>query len=184
MHSTTKYLGGHSDVVGGIVVARESGDWLTGLRDYQATAGSVPSPFDCWMVMRSLPTLAYRVRAQAANALAVAGYLNSHRRVEKVFYPGLVNHPGHAVAARQMHDGYGGVLSVLVSGGAEAAMAVAARVQLFTRATSLGGVESLIEHRASMEGPHTRTPSNLLRLSIGLEHASDLVGDLDQALGG
>jgi cystathionine gamma-synthase len=184
MHSTTKYLGGHSDVLGGIVVARESGETSSGLRDYQGTAGGVPSPFDCWMVMRSLPTLPYRVRAQAANALAVAGFLLSHRRVEQVFYPGLESHPGHAIAARQMQDGFGGVLSIQVSGGAEAAMAVAARVQLFTRATSLGGVESLIEHRASMEGPLTRTPQNLLRLSIGLEHPSDLIADLDQALRG
>jgi cystathionine gamma-synthase len=184
MHSTTKYLGGHSDVLGGIVVAREPGETSSGLRDYQSTAGGVPSPFDCWLVMRSLPTLPYRVRAQAANALAVAEFLRSHGRVERVFYPGLAGHPGHAIAARQMQEGFGGVLSIQVSGGAEAAMAVAARVQLFTRATSLGGVESLIEHRASMEGPHTLTPQNLLRLSIGLEHPSDLIADLDQALRG
>jgi cystathionine gamma-synthase len=183
MHSTTKYLGGHSDVLGGIVVLREGLEAANGIRDYQGTAGSVPSPFDCWLLMRSLPTLPYRVRAQAANALAVAGFLKAHRRVERVYYPGLVDHPGHAIAARQMQDGFGGMMSVQVRGGVEDAMAVAARVKLFTRATSLGGVESLIEHRASMEGPHTRTPQNLLRLSIGLEHASDLIEDLDQALG-
>jgi cystathionine gamma-synthase len=133
--------------------------------------------------MRSLPTLPYRVRAQAANALAVAGFLDADRRVERVYYPGLVNHPGHAIAARQMHEGFGGVLSVQVPGSADEALAVAARARLFTRATSLGGVESLIEHRASMEGPLSRTPPNLLRLSIGLEHPSDLIADLDQALG-
>ena len=183
MHSTTKYLGGHSDVIGGIVVAREGLDVTAGIREYQGTAGGVPSPFECWLLLRSLPTLPYRVRAQAANALAVAGFLASHRRVEKVFYPGLIDHPGHAVAARQMRDGFGGMMSVQVPGGAQEALAVAAGVKVFTRATSLGGVESLIEHRASMEGPQTRTPANLLRLSIGLEHAEDLIADLDRALG-
>ena len=183
MHSTTKYLGGHSDVLGGIVVVRDNDETLAGIRDYQGTAGGVPSPFDCWLLMRSLPTLPYRVRVQAANALAVARFLAADRRVAKVHYPGLVDHPGHAIAARQMHEGFGGVLSVQVPGGAPDALAVAARVRLFTRATSLGGVESLIEHRASMEGPLSRTPPNLLRLSVGLEHPSDLIADLDQALG-
>jgi cystathionine gamma-synthase len=183
MHSTTKYLGGHSDVLGGIVVVRDAGATLTGIRDYQGTAGGVPSPFDCWLLMRSLPTLPYRVRAQAASALAIAGFLDADRRVEKVYYPGLVNHPGHPVAARQMHEGFGGVLSLQVPGGADEALGVAARTRLFTRATSLGGVESLVEHRASMEGPQSRTPPNLLRLSIGLEHSTDLIADLDQALG-
>jgi cystathionine gamma-synthase len=183
MHSTTKYLGGHSDVIGGIVVARAGLEALPAIRDYQGTAGGVPSPFECWLLLRSLPTLPYRVRAQSANALAVAGFLHSHRRVEQVFYPGLASHPGHAIAARQMHDGFGGMMSIQVPGGAEQALAVAARARIFTRATSLGGVESLIEHRASMEGPHSKTPANLLRLSIGLEHAADLIEDLDQALG-
>ncbi len=183
MHSTTKYLGGHSDVLGGIVVARHDGPVLAGLREYQGTAGGVPSPFECWLLLRSLPTLPWRVRAQSANALAVAQFLAADRRVERVYYPGLVQHPGHAIAARQMHDGYGGMLSLQVPGGAGEALAVAARVRLFTRATSLGGVESLIEHRASMEGPHSRTPPNLLRVSVGLENAADLVEDLDQALG-
>jgi len=184
MHSTTKFLGGHGDVLGGIVVVRDSGPSLEGIRDYQGTAGSVPSPFDCWLLLRSLATLPYRVRAQAANALALAGFLHSDRRVEKVFYPGLADHPGHAIAASQMRGGYGGVVSFQVPGGAPQALAVAARARLFTRATSLGGVESLIEHRASMEGPHSRTPQNLLRLSVGLENASDLLEDLDRALGG
>ncbi|HVN42993.1 MAG TPA: PLP-dependent transferase [Steroidobacteraceae bacterium] len=183
MHSTTKFLGGHSDVLGGVVVAREAGDLLEGLRDYQATAGAVPSPFDCWLVMRSLATLPYRVRAQAATALAIAGFLHADRRVERVYYPGLADHTGHAIAASQMRGGFGGVVSFQVRGSAEQAMAVAARVRLFTRATSLGGVESLIEHRASMEGPHSQTPQNLLRLSIGLENVSDLLEDLSQALG-
>ena len=183
MHSTTKYLGGHSDLLGGIVVAREDGAPLERLRDFQGTGGGVPSPFDCWLLLRSLPTLPLRVRQQAASALAVARFLAADRRVERVHYPGLENHPGHALADRQMLGGYGAVVSVQVPGDAGRALAVAARTKLFTRATSLGGVESLIEHRASVEGPLSHTPPNLLRMSIGLEHEADLVADLDQALG-
>jgi cystathionine gamma-synthase len=184
MHSTTKYLGGHSDVLGGIVVARVAGSPLERLREFQAAGGGVPSPFDCWLLLRSLPTLPLRVRQQAANALAVARFLASDRRVERVHYPGLEDHPGHALAGRQMRGGYGAVVSFQVPGDARQALAVAARVQLFTRATSLGGVESLIEHRASMEGPLSQTPTNLLRMSIGLENEADLIADLDQALDG
>ena len=184
MHSTTKYLGGHSDVLGGALVVRESGEVRDRLRDFQSTAGGVPSPFDCWLVLRSLATLPLRVRAQAASAAAVAGFLAADRRVERVYYPGLATHPGHALASRQMHEGFGAVLSFQVPGGAAAAMRVAARTKIFTRATSLGGVESLIEHRASMEGARSLTPQNLLRTSIGLEAASDLIADLDEALGG
>ena len=184
MHSSTKYLGGHSDVLGGlVVVGHRDKATLSALRDYQGTAGGVPSPFDCWLVLRSLPTLAMRVRQQSASALAIAQFLQAdRRRVATVHYAGLPSHAGHEVARRQMHGGFGGVLSFEVPGGREQAMAVAARVELFTRATSLGGVESLIEHRASMEGPHTTTPPGLLRLSIGLEHPDDLVADLDRAL--
>jgi cystathionine gamma-synthase len=144
----------------------------------------VPSPFDCWLLLRSLPTLPLRVRAQSIGALAVARFLETHPRVERVLYPGLESHPGHALAVRQMRDGFGAVVSVQVPGGAAEALAVAARAQLFTRATSLGGVESLIEHRASMEGPLTQTPANLLRLAVGLEHPDDLLADLDHSLGG
>jgi len=183
MHSTTKYLGGHSDVLGGIVVTRAAGALLERLRDFQGTGGGVPSPFDCWLLLRSLPTLPLRVRQQAANALAVARFLAADQRVERVHYPGLENHPGHALAGRQMLGGYGAVVSLQVPGEAPQALAVAARTKLFTRATSLGGVESLIEHRASVEGPLSRTPPNLLRMSIGLEHEADLIADLDQALG-
>jgi cystathionine gamma-synthase len=183
MHSTTKYLGGHSDVLGGILVTREDGPELAALRDYQGTAGGVPAPFDCWLVLRSLATLPLRVRAQAASALQVAQFLRDHPRVERVHYAGLPDHPGHAIAAQQMHGGFGGVLSFEVAGGREHAMAVAAGTELFTRATSLGGVESLIEHRQSVEGPHSQTPAGLLRASIGLEHVDDLVADLKQALG-
>ena len=183
MHSTTKYLGGHSDVLGGIVVVRAASAELEGLRHFQGAGGGVPSPFDCWLLLRSLPTLPLRVRQQSANALAVARFLEADRRVAVVNYPGLERHPGHALAARQMRDGYGAVVSFQVPGGATEALAVAGRAQLFTRATSLGGVESLIEHRASMEGPLSQTPPNLIRMSVGLENVSDLVADLDQALG-
>jgi cystathionine gamma-synthase len=183
MHSTTKYLGGHSDVLGGALIVRENGAVRDRLRDFQGTGGGVPSPFDCWLVLRSLATLPLRVRAQAASAAAIAGFLDSDSRVERVYYPGLVTHPGHALASRQMHDGFGAVVSFQVPGSAAEAMRVAARTRIFTRATSLGGVESLIEHRASMEGPQSRTPQNLLRTSIGLEATSDLIADLDQALG-
>jgi cystathionine gamma-synthase len=184
MHSSTKYLGGHSDVLGGIVVVRDAGPVLTRLRELQSTGGGVPSPFDCWLLLRSLATLPLRVRAQSANAAAVAGFLAADPRVERVHYPGLECHPGHALAARQMHGGFGAVVSVQVPGGASEALAVVSRVRLFTRATSLGGVESLIEHRASMEGPSSQTPPNLIRMSVGLEHPADLVADLDQALAG
>jgi len=184
MHSSTKFLGGHSDVVGGIVVLREEGPLQGRLREFQGAGGGVPSPFDCWLLLRSLPTLPLRVRAQSACALVVARFLANDRRVERVHYPGLEGHPGHALAASQMADGFGAVVSFEVPGGAREALATAARVRLFTRATSLGGVESLIEHRASIEGPHTLTPQGLLRLSIGLEDPADLVGDLDAALSG
>ncbi len=181
MHSSTKYFGGHSDVMGGAVVARERSAIADRIRRYQGVAGAVPSPFDCWLIRRSLATLPLRMRAQCANALEVAEYLRRHPRVECVFYPGLADDPGHALAARQMR-GYGAIVSACVRGDAAKALAVAARTRLFIRATSLGGVESLIEHRASVEGPDTLTPANLLRLSIGIESAQDLIADLEQAL--
>jgi cystathionine gamma-synthase len=182
VHATTKYLGGHSDVLGGAVVARERGPLLERLRLLQTTGGAVPSPFDCWLVLRGIRTLPYRVRAQSEHALAIAAFLEAHPRVERVHYPGLASHPAHALARRQMAM-FGGMLSVQVRGGAEAAMAVAAKLRVFTRATSFGGTESLVEHRASIEGPGTTTPANLLRVSVGLEHPDDLIEDLGQALG-
>ncbi len=181
MHSTTKYLGGHGDVLGGAVVAAADDDFFARVRTMQRTGGAVASPFDCWLVLRGAATLPWRMRAHCANARRVAEYLAAHPKVERVHYPGLSSHPRHAVARAQMRD-FGGMLSVQVRGGREDAMRVAARVRVFTRATSLGGVESLIEHRASVEGPATRTPENLLRISIGLENADDLVEDLAQAL--
>jgi cystathionine gamma-synthase len=182
MHSSTKYFGGHSDLTGGAVVTRDRGGLSDKLRDYQGTVGSVPSPFDCWLLRRSITTLSCRVRAQTHNASRIAGFLQSHKNVEQVFYPGLDTHPGHAVAQRQMKGGFGAMLSFCVRGGRDEAFAVAARTEIFIRATSLGGVESLIEHRASVEGPHTVTPQNLLRVSVGLENAEDLIADLQQAL--
>ena len=182
MHSTTKYLGGHSDLLGGAIVTREEGDYFARILTNQTIGGAVPSPFDCWLLLRSIRTLPYRMRAHCEGALRVAEYLADHPKVAEVFYPGLPTHPGHEIAARQMLA-YGGMLSIRVEGGMEAAMAVAARVRLFTRATSLGGVESLIEHRASVEGPTSKTPQNLLRVSVGLEHPDDLIADLAQALG-
>ena len=181
VHSTTKYLGGHSDVMGGVVVARTEDDFIRKVRNVQATYGAVPSPFDCWLVVRGIRTLPVRMRAHSENALEVAQFLSGHPLVQAVHYPGLAENCGGEAARRQM-SAFGGMLSFQVKGGREQAMAVAAKVKLFTRATSLGGTESLIEHRASVEGPETATPDNLLRVSVGLENAGDLIEDLDQAL--
>ena len=181
MHSTTKYLGGHSDVLGGALVCREMDAFTERLRFLQSTMGAVPSSFDCWLLLRGATTLHLRVKAACANASVIARHLAAHPKVEKVYYPGLESHPGHALAARQM-SAFGAVLSFTLRGGEPAALDTVAKVKLFTRATSLGGVESLIEHRASVEGPETKTPRNLLRVSVGVEHAADLTADLDQAL--
>jgi cystathionine gamma-synthase len=181
-HSTTKYLSGHSDVVGGVLVTRHPNYLFERCRRSQNIGGAVPSPFDCWLTLRGVETLPYRIKAHSENALLIAACLERHAKVEAVHYPGLPEHPGHAIAARQM-SGFGGMLSFQVRGDAQAAMAVAARCRLFIRATSLGGPHSFIEHRASIEGPLTRTPPNLLRVSIGLEHPDDLIADLTQALG-
>jgi cystathionine gamma-synthase len=181
MHASTKYLGGHSDVMGGVLVAREADDRFARLRMIQQTAGAIAAPFDSWLVLRGLKTLAWRMRAHTQNAHAVTAFLAAHDRVEAVHYPGLARHPGYDVACRQMPLA-GGMASFQVRGGRTEALAVAARLQVFTRATSLGGAESLVEHRASVEGPATRSPENLLRISVGLEHADDLVEDLAQAL--
>jgi len=182
MHSTTKYLGGHCDVIGGALISREEGDMFQRIRLIQTSGGAVPSPFDCWLIQRGVSTLAWRVLAQSQQAFQVAEFLNQHPKVSAVHYPGLKSHPGHEVAKRQMKY-FGGMLSFQVKGGRNEAIAVAGRVKIFTRATSLGGVESLIEHRASVEHPETRTPDDLLRVSIGLEHVDDLIEDLNQALG-
>ena len=182
-HSTTKYLSGHSDVVGGALITRHDNYLFERARKSQRYGGSVPSPFDCWLTMRGISTLPWRVRGHSENAMSVARFLLDHPGVERVLYPGLPGHPGHDIAARQMQGGFGGMMSFQVRGGREEAMAVAAKVRVFTRATSLGGPHSLIEHRASVEGPQSKTPQNLLRLSIGLEHSDDLIADLSAAIG-
>jgi len=182
VHSTTKYLGGHSDLTGGVIVVKEENELLEKMRRTQEIGGAVPSGFDCWLLLRGIRTLPYRMRGHCTNAMQVAQYLADHPAVHTVHYPGLESHPGHEIAKRQMHD-FGGMLSVQVVGGAERAAAVASGTKIFARATSLGGVESLIEHRAPVEGEGTQTPLDLLRISVGLEHPDDLIGDLAQALG-
>jgi cystathionine gamma-synthase len=180
-HSTTKYIGGHSDVVGGALITRNENYLFERARKSQRYGGSVPSPFDCWLTLRGVDTLPWRVRAQSASAMQVAEFLTAHEAVEKVHYPGLPEHPGHKIAHRQM-CAFGGMMSFQVRGGREEAMGAVARCKLFIRATSLGGAHSLIEHRASIEGPNSKTPQNLIRVSIGLEHPDDLIEDLAQAL--
>ncbi len=184
MHSTTKYISGHTDVLGGALIFARNDEVTARAQMVQTLGGAVPSPFDCWLMMRGIRTLALRVRQQVASAQRVAEFLADHPAIERVNYPGLDSHAGHAIAARQLTNGFGGMLSFHVRGGADDAMAIAARLQLFTRATSLGGIESLIEHRASIEGPTSTTPQNLLRVSIGIEHVDDLIDDLRQAIHG
>jgi cystathionine gamma-synthase len=181
MHSTTKYLGGHSDVIGGALATKENNDFWKKIKNVQVLSGAVPAPFDCYMTVRGIKTLPYRMRAHNDNAVQLANFLNSHELIEKVYYPGLKNHPGHEIAKKQM-IAFGGMLSFLVKGGSEEARKVVNSVKVFTQATSLGGVESLIEHRASVEGPDTKTPQNLIRVSVGLENIDDLIEDLYQAL--
>lgn len=182
VHSMTKYLGGHSDVMGGMVVAKQENDLFRNVRKLQKIGGAIPSPFESWLTLRGIDTLPYRMRAHSENALKVAQFLSGHPGIEKVLYPGLADDAGHDVASQQMSH-FGGMMSVLVRGGRDAAMNVAAKVKVFTRATSFGGPHSLIEHRASIEEPGTKTPDNLLRMAIGLENADDLIEDLAQALG-
>jgi cystathionine gamma-synthase len=181
LHSTTKYLGGHSDVQGGSVTFAREDAFFERVERTRTLTGGVASPFNSWLILRGIRTLSVRMRVHSANAAAVAAFLDRHPRVEAVYYPGLPAHPRHEVASRQMSS-FGGMLSFLVRGGRDEALAVAARARLFIRATSLGGVESLIEHRASSEGHASQTPQNLLRLSVGLEHEDDLIADLAQAL--
>jgi cystathionine gamma-synthase len=185
VHSTTKYRGGHSDVVGGAVVVDEPalGERI---RFVQNATGAVPAPFDCWLVLRGVKTLPVRMDRHCANAAAITELLTSHPAVQEVRYPGLREHPGHAVAARQM-SGFGGMVSFRVKGGPAAAVKVCEGTRLFTLAESLGGVESLIEHpgrmtHASVAGTDLEVPADLIRLSVGIETAEDLLADLDRAL--
>lgn len=181
MHSTTKYIGGHSDVLGGALITAKKDELWEKIRNIQQVGGAVSAPFDCFLLLRSIKTLPYRMRGHSANGMALSKFLENHPNVDTVFYPGLASHPQHEVAKKQMSD-FGGMLSIQVKGGAEEARKVVNKVKIFAQATSLGGVESLIEHRYSIEGPETKTPKNLIRISVGLEHIDDLIADMDQAL--
>jgi cystathionine gamma-synthase len=183
LHSTTKYLGGHGDVQGGALVFRKRDDMAERSQHHRHILGPVASPFASWVVLRGLRTLACRVERQSQNALAIARALEGNRGLRSVHYPGLPSNPGHEIAKRQM-TGFGAMMSLRVNGGKEGALRVAGRVRLFRNATSLGSVESLLEHRVSVESPDTTTPDDLLRLSIGLEHPDDLIEDLREAIGG
>lgn len=182
MHSVTKYLSGHVDVLGGALIFREKGALYDRVHHIQHLGGAVPSPFECWLTLRGLQTFPCRVRTQCQSAQRIAEFLSGQKAMEAVHYPGLPGHAGHKIAAAQMTGGFGGMLSIQVKGGQPEAFQLAAGLKLFIRATSLGGTHSLIEHRASIEGPATRSPQNLLRISIGLEHPDDLIEDLRQAI--
>jgi cystathionine gamma-synthase len=182
VHSATKYLNGHSDVLAGAVVTARRDPLWERIRSWRRNAGAVPGPFEAWLLQRGMRTLFVRVRHASDSALQLAHHFEGHPALLAVLYPGLPSHPGHDVAVRQMIGGFGGMLSIRVHGGEERARAVAAAARVFKRATSLGGVESLIEHRASSEGPSSPVPADLLRLSIGLEAPRDLISDLEAAL--
>ncbi|MFN0082164.1 MAG: trans-sulfuration enzyme family protein [Ferruginibacter sp.] len=182
MHSSTKFFSGHSDILGGVVCTNHTNETANNIREYQATAGAVPSPFDCWLLNRSLATFPLRLAAQCSNAAIIAAFLQSHSGIEKVFYPGLASHPNHDIAKQQMTNGFGSIISVLVKGGLQEALNVAGKLKIFKHATSLGGVESLVEHRKTAEGKHPISPENLLRISVGIENVNDLVDDLENAL--
>ena len=185
MHAATKYLNGHSDLIAGVLVTRqgsvESDDWQR-VRKVRAQLGGTLGSFESWLLLRGMRTLHLRVRAACASAQQIAEHFHGHRHVAEVLYPGLPSCHGHAIAKAQMTGGFGGMLSIRARGGEAAAIAVAAKTQLWKRATSLGGTESLIEHRASVEGAGTPAPPDLLRLSVGIEFTADLIADLEQAL--
>lgn len=181
IHSTTKYLSGHSDILGGMVISKIDDKLFQRIRFIQRMAGAVPSPFDCWLLHRSIRTLPYRMRGHCENAGKIARFLESHPRIERVCYPGLESNKGYYVAREQMSD-FGGMLSFFIDGDANTALKIVASSKLIRRATSLGGVESTWEHRQSSEGAGSPTAPNLIRLSVGLEHPDDLMADLSQSL--
>jgi cystathionine gamma-synthase len=183
-HSATKYLNGHSDVLAGVLVTGERTDRWKQVASLRTEMGSPLPPFECWLLLRGLRTLFVRYRQASANAQAIASHFERHAKVERVLYPGLASHAGHAIARRQMRDGFGGMLSLLVKGNLTEARAVCTRLKVIVPATSLGGVESLAEHRKTAEGPASPVPDNLIRISAGIEAASDLIADLEQALAG
>lgn len=182
MHAATKYLNGHSDLVAGVLVTREDDAFWQRIKSVRAYIGGTLGSFEAWLLTRGLRTLHLRVQRACESAQRIAEHFDQHPRIEAVLYPGLPNDPGHAVAVRQMRGGFGGMLSIRVKGGEAAAIATAANVKLWKRATSLGGTESLVEHRASVEGAGTPAPADLLRLSVGIEDCADLIEDLEQAL--
>lgn len=182
MHSATKYLNGHSDVIAGALATKTEDEFWTRIRRTRATLGQILGPLEAYLLIRGMRTLDLRVRAACVSAMDLAQRFSNHAAIAEVLYPGLPTHPGHDIARRQMQGGFGGMLSIRVRGGEAAAIKAASGVQLWKRATSLGGVESLIEHRASIEGPGTPCPPDLLRLSAGIEDVEDLYRDLDQAL--
>ena len=184
MHSATTYLNGHGDVLGGVLVTARDDEFWQRIHYLRYQNGGMLGPFEAWLLLRGMRTLYLRVARASESALAIARRFDGHPSVRAVLYPGLPGHPGHAVAARQMQGGFGGVLSLCVNGGAAAALGVARRTELFVSATSLGGVESLIEHRATVEGADSPVPDDLLRLSVGIEDVADLIGDLERALAG
>ena len=182
MHSATKYLNGHSDVIAGaLATAHDNALWQR-IRYVRGSGGAVLGPTEAWLLLRGMRTLHLRLAAACGSAQAIAGRLHKHAKVSQVLYPGLVSHPGHEVAAKQMRGGFGAMMSLRLKGGEEAARAFCAGLHVFKRATSLGSVESLAEHRASVEGVGTLCPADLVRLSIGVEHIDDLIGDIEQAL--
>jgi len=181
-HSATKYLNGHSDVIAGVLVTRAADDHWAEVRRLRTLMGGILGPFEAWLLLRGMRTLYLRVERASANALKLAKHFDGHAKLDAVLYPGLESHPGHAIASKQMNGGFGGMLSIQVKGGAQAAKRVARATRLFMPATSLGGVESLIEHRATVEGPESAVPENLLRVSVGIEDADDLIADLEAAL--
>jgi len=182
VHSATKFLNGHSDVLAGVLVTAAGTDFWQRICDHRFLSGPMLGAFEAYLLTRGLRTLYLRVERQCASAMKIAKHFADHPKIEGVLYPGLPTHPNHDVAARQMQGGFGGMLSLLVAGGADGALDLVKAVRLFKRATSLGGVESLIEHRATVEGGETATPENLLRLSIGIEDVGDLIEDLETAL--
>jgi cystathionine gamma-synthase len=177
-HSSTKFFGGHSDVLGGCIIAKKKNGLTEKIREYQTIGGAVPSPFDCWLLNRSLSTLSLRLERQIKNAAAIAVFLKKQPLVEQIYYPGLPEHPNHAIAKRQMNGQFGSMMSIAMKGGEKQALQFAGSMKLFKHATSLGGVESLVEHRRSAEGNSPKSPANLLRLSIGIEFIDDLLEDL------
>ena len=184
MHSTTKYFGGHSDILSGCIIVNDSlpQDLKAKIRNFQTTGGVIPSPFDCWLLFRSLATFAVRMPVHGQNAMKLATFLESYPQIEKVNYPGLKANEYYRVAKKQMKNGFGGMMSILVKGGQEAALKLTSNLKLVKHATSLGGVETLIEHRKSAEGAHSVSPDNLLRISVGIENIDDLIEDFRQAL--